>query len=170
MEWNPIDVQQATVFFELLLALILGMSLGLERSIVGKRAGMRTFALVAVGSCLFVIVSELVAQGYIGVTNIDPLRMASSIITGIGFLGAGIIIFDKELKGLTTAASLWVTAGIGCAVGFGLYGVAVFTALITLFVFEILWHVEQYASRHVRIPKKREQTVMVDMDNSRHTK
>lgn len=146
----PFSPQDALIFWELILALMLGMALGLERSIVGKRAGMRTFALVSVSTCLFIIISELVAAEYLPITQSDPLRMASAIVTGIGFLGTGIIIFDKELKGLTTAASLWVTAGIGMAVGFGFYGIAIFATLITLFVFEVLWHVERFVAHHVR--------------------
>jgi len=156
----------AIVFWQLLLALLLGMILGLERSIVGKKAGMRTFALVAVGSCLFVLISELGGANWLGVEGVSfaPMRMAAAIITGIGFLGAGIIIFDNELKGLTTAASLWVTAAIGAAVGFGLYSIAIFTALITLFVFEILWHVESFVSRHVRMPTKDTHTIMSEVE------
>jgi putative Mg2+ transporter-C (MgtC) family protein len=149
-----IPLQESIIFFQLMLALILGASLGLERSIVGKRAGMRTFALVSVATCLFIIISELVTEVYLPVTHFDPLRVAAATITGIGFLGTGIIIFDRELKGLTTAASLWVTAGIGMAVGFGLYGIAIFAAIVTLFVFEVLWHVERFARKHVRISAK----------------
>ena len=154
MEFIDISSQNATIFFQLLLALILGMILGLERSLVGKRAGMRTFALVSLSSCMFIVLSELVVERYASVTQADALRVLAAIISGIGFLGTGIIIFNKELIGLTTAASLWVTAGIGCAVGFGFYGIAAFAALITLFVFEVLWHVEQFAAQHVRIPKR----------------
>ena len=153
---------EAIVFFQLVLSLVLGMLLGLERSLVGKRAGMRTFALVSVGSCLFIVISETVVGRYISLVDFDPLRVAAGIIAGIGFLGAGTIIFDHELKGLTTAASLWATAGIGTAVGFGLYGIAIFTTIITLFVFEVLWHVEQFAARHVRIPKRDTETVVED--------
>ncbi len=146
----PFSFSEALIFWQLMLALVLGMTLGLERSIVGKRAGMRTFALVAVSTCLFIVISELVTERYLPVTHFDPLRVAAAIVTGIGFLGTGIIIFDKELKGLTTAASLWVTAGIGMAVGFGLYAIAIFATIVTLFVFEILWHVERFVAHHVR--------------------
>lgn len=155
----------AVILLQLVLALILGMVLGLERSIVGKRAGMRTFALVSVASCLFIVISEVVSERYLGVADVNPLRVAAAVISGIGFLGTGIIIFDKELKGLTTAASLWVTAGIGMAVGFGMYTVAIFTALVTLFVFEVLWHVERFAARHVRIASKPEPMVYVDSEH-----
>ncbi len=168
LDWITIPAAEATMYWQLLLALTLGMLLGLERSIVGKRAGMRTFALVAVASCLFTIISELVTAEYLDAAGVAPLRVAAAIVTGIGFLGTGIIIFDQELKGLTTAASLWVTAGIGMAVGFGFYALAIATALITLFVFEVLWHVEQFAARHVRMPKPTEpETVMEKLPRTR---
>ena len=163
-ELIPISVEEATAFWQLLLALVLGILLGTERSIVGKRAGMRTFALVAVASCLFVVLGELMTTYYLPEANVAPLRIAAAIVTGIGFLGTGIIIFDTELRGLTTAASLWVTAGIGMAVGFGFYAIAIFTTLITLFVFEVLWHVEQYVARHVRMDDQRPEPTVVEPD------
>lgn len=132
------------IFGQLLLASFLGMLLGTERSVIaGKGAGTRTFALVSLGSCLFTIISVLVTTGYIGIANFDPMRLTAGVITGIGFLGAGVIIFrDDMLKGLTTAAGLWVSSAIGVAVGFGLYSVAIFTTLLTLLVFTGIWFVE----------------------------
>jgi len=133
-----------TVFAQLVIAMFLGMLIGVERSIAGKTAGMRTYALVAMGSCLFVVVSTLVTKQYVGVVDFDPLRVASSVVTGIGFIGAGIIIFrESTLKGLTTAAGLWVAAGIGVAVAYSLYSIAIFATLLTLFVFTLLWYVEE---------------------------
>lgn len=134
----------SVLFMQLILAMFLGMLLGAERSIAGKTAGMRTYALVSVGSCLFVIISISVAVKYMEVFNFDPLRMASSIITGIGFLGAGLIIMhNAQLRGLTTAAGLWVSAGIGVAVGYGLYPIAIFTTFLTLVVFTLMWYIEE---------------------------
>ena len=96
---------------QIFIALILGSLLGFERLLAGKEAGMRTFGLVSVGSCLFVIIGEIVILGpQYGMYNFDPLRIASSVVTGIGFIGAGLIIFQHELKGLTTAAALWVAS------------------------------------------------------------
>ncbi len=137
------------IFTQLIVALALGAVLGLERTLAGKEAGMRTFALVSIGSCLFVIVGNVVAQQYFGKFNFDPTRLASSIVTGIGFLGAGLIIFQHELKGLTTAAVLWVAAAIGIAVGYQLYVVACFTTFLTLFVTVGLWYVERYLEQHI---------------------
>ncbi len=132
------------IFLQLLLAVFLGMILGTERSVVAdKRAGTRTYALVALGACLFSIVSIQVTSGYIGLVSFDPMRVVAGIITGIGFLGAGIIIFkENSLQGLTTAAGLWVSAGIGVAVGYSLYAIAIFTTILTLLVFTVLWFVE----------------------------
>lgn len=132
------------MFSQLILAVFLGMLLGIERSLARKTAGMRTYALVALAACLFIIISNTVTVGYINFTDFDPMRVAAGIITGIGFLGAGLIIFrESKLQGLTTAASLWVAAGIGMAVGYGLYALAVFTTLLTLFVFTMLWYIEK---------------------------
>jgi len=133
---------------QLFLAMVLAGFLGLERVLAGKVAGLRTFALVSMGSALLVIVSEQVSQRYLGLVDFDPLRMASQIIMGIGFLGAGLIIFrEKKISGLTTAAGLWVSAGIGIAVGFKLYVIAIFAALLTLFVFTAMWFFESKAKK-----------------------
>lgn len=141
MEW--LSIADLTVFFQLALATLLGMALGVERSIAGKTAGMRTYALVALGSCLFTVTSVLVSSAYIGVVNFDPLRVAAGIITGIGFIGAGIIIFRENTpKGLTTAAGLWVVSGIGIAVGFGLYALSIFATLLALSIFTLMWYLE----------------------------
>jgi putative Mg2+ transporter-C (MgtC) family protein len=142
----PLD---ASVFLQLTVALILGSLLGFERLLAGKEAGMRTFGLVAVGSCLFIIVGEIVMKQYYGIYNFDPLRIASTIVTGIGFIGAGLIIFQHELKGLTTAAALWVVAAIGVAVGFKLYVIAMFTTFLTLFICVGLWFVERFLEKKV---------------------
>lgn len=137
------------IFLQLFVALVLGALLGFERLLAGKEAGMRTFGLVSIGSCLFIIIGELVMREYSEMYNFDPLRMASSIVTGIGFIGAGLIIFQHELKGLTTAAALWVASAIGVAVGFKLYTIATFTTFLTLFVCVGLWFFERYLEKKV---------------------
>lgn len=140
--FNQVDFE---IFMRLLTAMVLGALLGMERRIyAGKFAGMRTYALVCMGAALFTAVSGIVTKQYIGLTMFDPLRVASQVIVGIGFIGAGLIIFhESRLTGLTTAAGLWVAAGIGITAGFGLYDVAVFATLLTLFIFIVLWHVER---------------------------
>ncbi|HEY4528293.1 MAG TPA: MgtC/SapB family protein [Candidatus Paceibacterota bacterium] len=131
------------LFLQLGVALILGMLLGLERSVAHKTAGLRTYALVSMGSCLFILISRAVVPVF-NSFNYDPLRMAAGIVMGIGFLCGGVIVFkDQTLQGLTTAAGLWVAAGIGMAVGYGLMSLAIFATLSTLIVFTVFWFVEQ---------------------------
>ncbi|MEK7464451.1 MAG: MgtC/SapB family protein [Patescibacteria group bacterium] len=131
------------LFLRLSLAMLLGGLLGIERTLAGKTAGMRTYALISMGASLFVIISEVVGRS-LGAVSFDPLRMASQIVVGIGFIGAGMIILKEDkVMGLTTSAGLWVAAGIGTAVGFGLYALSVFATSLTLFVFLILWFMEK---------------------------
>jgi putative Mg2+ transporter-C (MgtC) family protein len=129
-------------FVYLLVALFLGATLGLERSWAGKTAGVRTFGLVSMGSCLFILISQYVIPT-VDAFNYDPMRMAAGIVMGIGFLCGGVIIFkDSHLSGLTTAAGLWVAAGIGMAAGYGLILLSVFATLATLVVFTLFWFIE----------------------------
>mgnify|MGYP000128367828 CR=1 FL=1 len=128
---------------KLVLAMVLGMILGIERLYAHKTASMRTYALVSMGSALFVILSTsvLAAQGN---TTADPLRVAAQIIAAAGFFGAGIVFFkdDNKITGMTTAAGLWVSAGIGMACGFGMFGIAIASTVLTLFIFTVLWFIE----------------------------
>jgi len=130
-------------YLQLIVAMLLGIILGLERTFAGKTAGMRTYGLVSMGSCLLIVSSVLVNSQYIGITNFDPMRLATGIITGIGFIGAGLIIFrENKLEGLTTAAGIWVACGIGMAVGFKLFALAFFATFLALFTFTTLWFLE----------------------------
>ncbi len=141
------------IVMRLILAVILGALLGLERTLAGKTAGMRTYTLVTLGSAIFIIVSQLITDHYftLGVRAFDPLRVASQLVVGIGFLGAGLIIFqDQKLRGLTTAAGLWVACALGMAIGFGLYLLAIAATILTLFIFTILLKVEQFLERKIR--------------------
>ncbi|MDP2641912.1 MAG: MgtC/SapB family protein [bacterium] len=129
--------------FYLVVALVLGSTLGLERSLAGKTAGVRTFGLVSMGSCLFILISRLVVPS-IQTFDYDPLRLAAGIVMGIGFLCGGVIVFkDSTLTGLTTAAGLWVAAGIGMAVGYGFLPLAFFATIATLLVFTLFWFIER---------------------------
>ncbi len=130
------------------VALVLGAVVGTERTLAHRRAGMRTYAIVSLGSAAFIVIGEIVRQIY-GEVGIDPLRIASQIVMGIGFLGAGLIIVrGTQINGLTTAAGLWVAATIGTAAGFGLYPLATIIAMLTLFVFVVLRGVEQEVKDH----------------------
>ncbi len=136
--------QNSEVIFRLFLAVVLGMLIGAERIFAHKEAGMKTHALVAMGAAVFILVSEEMAKKYINIPGFSPTMIASQIIVGIGFLGAGSIMFqDNKLKGLTTASGLWVTAGIGMAAGFGLYGLAIIATVFILLVFIAMIIVER---------------------------
>src|SRR5262245_22905394 len=113
------------IIIRLLVAVALGIVIGIERILVHKEAGMKTHALVSLGAALFVLISESIFVKYGGAGGFDPSRMASQIVVGIGFLGAGSIMLQgSRLSGLTTASGLWVTAGVGMAAGFGLHALA----------------------------------------------
>jgi putative Mg2+ transporter-C (MgtC) family protein len=126
------------------IAVGLGALLGLERTLAGKTAGMRTYSMVSLGSAIFVIVSQIVLspfQNNIALAN--PLLMASAIITGIGFVGAGLVIFQgNKIVGLTSAAGLWVAAGIGISSGYGLFELSLVAAIAALVIFTVLWFIE----------------------------
>jgi len=141
---NFLDITTFDIVIRLLVALLLGMIIGVERVWAHKTAGMRTYALVAMGAALFVIISEMISARYLGVGGFDPTRIASQIIVGVGFLGTGLI-FSKETKlmGLTTATGLWVSAGIGIAAGFKLFNIAIIATILTLFIFIVLWFVQE---------------------------
>jgi len=121
---------------------MLGALIGLEREWAQRAAGLRTFSLISLGAALFIMISNLSFNQYLGVSNLDPSRTLGQIIVGIGFLGAGIIIFrqrDGKVEGLTTAAMIWATAAVGAAVGLELYWLAISaTALILLINFVVL--------------------------------
>lgn len=140
---NLFDVTTLSVFIRLLIALILGVIIGIERVWAHKTAGMRTYALVSMGSALFVIISNEMVKYYAGMNGLNPLIIVSQIVVGVGFLGTGLI-FAKESKlmGMTTATSLWVSAGIGMAAGFGLFNIAIIATILTLFIFIVLWFIE----------------------------
>ncbi|MES3031623.1 MAG: MgtC/SapB family protein [Patescibacteria group bacterium] len=132
-------IENSDVILKLAIAVGLGMLIGVERIFVHKEAGMKTHALVSLGSALFIIISEMIALQYSSSIGFDPTRIASQVIVGIGFLGAGSIILQgNRLLGLTTAGGLWVTAGIGMAAGFGFYSLAVITTILVLLVLVVV--------------------------------
>ena len=122
IDWNIEMLMCARVLF----AAFLGALVGIEREYHHKDAGIRTFAAVSLGACLFALISSRIPGS-------DPARMASNIVVGIGFLGGGLIMHKADrTSGLTTAATLWGVAAIGTGVGFGLYVLPTFTALLML--------------------------------------
>ncbi|MDQ3245136.1 MAG: MgtC/SapB family protein [bacterium] len=141
-------VENSDLILTLILAVGLGMVIGLERLLVHKEAGIKTHAMVSLGSALFIIISEMIAIKYIDTFAFDPTRIASQIIVGIGFLGAGaIILHGSRLTGLTTAGGLWVTAGIGMAVGFGFFSLAVIVTVLVLLILTVITIIERPVRR-----------------------
>ncbi len=125
------------IFFQIILAGALGIAIGAEREHRHKSAGLRTYTLVAIGSALFTILSIYGFSANGAKTSYDPSRIASQIVVGIGFIGAGMIVLrENKIEGLTTAASIWTTAAIGMAVGLGFYALAVF---VTVFILAVLF-------------------------------
>ena len=130
--------------FKLLLSLYLGALIGTERRHKGQAAGMRTFALIAMGATLAMIISIYIPQEYMGLKNGDPGRIAAQVISGIGFLGAGAIIQMKgSVRGLTTAAGIWMTACLGLAIGAGMYIISVFSCLFIIGVLKLFEYFEK---------------------------
>lgn len=133
-----IEALTLEMVFKIILATFLGLMLGAEREHRHKSAGLRTYTLVAVGSALFTIMSLNVLEGAEN-SAYDPGRIASQIVVGIGFLGAGLIIQrENRIEGLTTAAGLWTTAAVSMAVGFGFYFLAIFSTLLILGVLIVI--------------------------------
>ena len=137
-------MENSEIIIKLGLAILLGLVIGFERLLGHKEAGMKTHAMVSLGAALFVIISETLAAKYADIGGFDASRMASQIIVGIGFMGAGSIIFQgNRLKGLTTAGGFWVTAGIGMAAGFGLFNLAILTTVFVLIIFVLISMLER---------------------------
>jgi len=137
---------QMRVISQLLLAAFLGGLIGLEREYMRKEAGLRTYSLVSLGAALFTIISYEVFELFVGRAEIDfdPTRIIGQIVLGIGFLGAGLIIFrGLHIEGLTTAAGLWVAAAIGTTVGVGLFFLAVFSTFLAILILAGLRMVEE---------------------------
>ena len=128
--------------FRLVVAGLLGTVVGIEREWRVKEAGFRTHFLVSLGSALFMIVSQWGFEEFLAYHDglrLDPSRVAAQVVSGIGFIGAGAIIFHRQIvRGLTTAASLWAIAGVGMATGAGMYGVAAAGTGLTLVGLEVL--------------------------------
>ena len=139
---------EAEMAFRLTLSCVLGGIIGYEREARHKSAGLRTNLLVCLGSCLIMILSQIIYLDVEGRTNADPARLAAQVVSGIGFLGAGAIMKEGlNVTGLTTAACLWVVAGVGLAVGIGCYTGALVTTAI---VFATLGVLQRFDSWFIR--------------------
>lgn len=126
-------LETGTIIFRILLITLISGAFGLEREFLQKDAGLRTNVLVGLGSALSMIVSLSF--------DMDPARIAAGVIIGIGFLGAGLIIQNsKEVHGITSAATIWIVAALGLAVGAGFYLISIFVTVIALFILHFFGH------------------------------
>jgi putative Mg2+ transporter-C (MgtC) family protein len=142
----------------LAIAAALGAAVGIERELREREAGIRTHLLVSLGACLFTIVG---AYGFHDFSSVDPTRIAAQVVTGIGFLGAGAIIREGiSVRGLTTAASLWVVAAIGMAAGAGYYWPAVAGTALTVLA---LWPLRALAYRTIERLRPPERRLVVEL-------
>ncbi len=138
------EINWLTVLIRLILAIICGGLVGFEREMHGRAAGLRTHMMVAVGSALTTLLGVFNVE-VLGVSWADPMRIGAQVISGIGFLGAGTILLKKgsnQITGLTTAAGLWVTAVSGLAAGAGFYEGAIFVAILTTLIFNMVSRLE----------------------------
>ena len=134
------------LIFRLVAAGLLGGLIGMEREFRAKEAGVRTHFIVALGSALFMIISEFAFEG----KQHDAARVAAQVVSGIGFIGAGVIIFQRNVvRGVTTAAGLWVAAAIGLACGDGMYAVAIAATLLTVSCLEMMHFVNLHYTEKV---------------------
>jgi len=141
------------VVTRLMVSLFAGGLIGLERAYTGRPAGLRTHALVCMSGSLLMLLTvfqwDLIASAPIDTVRIDPTRMAQGVMTGIGFLGAGVIMKDKfTIRGLTTAASIWMTASIGIMLGMGFYSAGLLSTVLTLVILSFFGWLEK------RIPSR----------------
>ena len=153
--WSPAElVTNGLILLHLLGALAVGLLLGYERSYHGRAAGMRTYGLVCLASAALTVVNAYPAMWYGGTLFQggsqgaagagDPTRVIQGIVTGIGFLGAGVIMREGlSIRGLSTAASIWATSAIGIIIGLGFYAVAIAAALLTILVMSLLRPLER---------------------------
>ena len=145
---NDIEVNTVGSIYKLMLSMLLGAIVGFERRRKGQTAGVRTFSLISMGATLAMLLSIYVPQEYMGLKNGDPGRIAAQVITGIGFLGAGAIIQMKgSVRGLTTAAGIWMVAISGMAVGLGMYWLSIIASGLILIILVLLEGIERRLSR-----------------------
>jgi len=166
----------------LVVACLLGAAIGFERDIHGRAAGLRTNMLVSMGAALFMLVSVAVAENFSGGPEstglrVDPSRIAAQIVTGIGFLGAGAIIKEGfNVRGVTTAACLWVSAGIGMAAGAGFFEMAIAVTLIGLFTlvvvnrFEKMYAKDSYRTLEITVANDADIDRLIGVVKRKHLK
>lgn len=144
------EVTYLAILIRIFVAILIGGIIGMERSVKNRPAGLRTYMLVCVGSCLIMLTNQYIYQT---VGAGDPMRLGAQVVSGIGFLGAGTIIVTKhnQIKGLTTAAGLWAAAGVGLALGIGFYEAAVIAALAIYCTLTVLQFLENRVNRKTKV-------------------
>ena len=144
------EITEISIIVRILVALFVGGLIGMERSIKNRPAGLRTYMLVCVGACLIMLTNQYIYQT---TGTGDPMRLGAQVVSGIGFLGAGTIVVTKhnQIKGLTTAAGLWASAGVGLALGIGFYEAAI-TATVGIYtILTLLQRWENRVNKKTRI-------------------
>ena len=139
-----------SILLRILISIVLGGFIGVERGMKNRPAGLRTYMLVCLGSCVVMLINQYTAQVY---GTGDPVRLGAQVISGIGFLGAGTIVVTShnQIKGLTTAAGLWASACIGLAIGIGLYEVALVAGLCVFLVLTVLHEMDYFMRSRTRM-------------------
>ncbi|MBS4759993.1 MAG: MgtC/SapB family protein [Clostridium sp.] len=159
-------VIEKSMLLDILLAIILGFAIGFEREITNKWAGLRTHMLVCLGSCIFTLLSIHAFPVYAHSPQADPARIAAQILTGIGFIGGGTVLrHGYSIYGLTTAATLWITASIGMACGCGFTAMAIICTVLAVGTLVLIRMFEkQYLHRGAKAPRKFKVSFFADID------
>lgn len=154
------EVTYLAVALRIFAAVLIGGLIGLDRGLKNRPAGLRTYMVVCLGACLVMLTNQYIFQVF---GTGDPVRMGAQVVSGIGFLGAGTIIVTRrsQIKGLTTAAGLWASAGIGLALGVGFYEAAVAAALAVFIVMTLLQKMDNRMHRKAKVLE-----VYIELDNS----
>ena len=164
---NSTEVTLANSVFKLVLSMVLGVLVGVERKRKGQIAGERTFSLISMGACKLMQLSIYLHQDYLGMKNGDTGRIPAQVITGVGFLGGGAMIHMKgSVRGLTTAAGIWMTATIGMAVGVGMYWCSILATgliLVTLVLLEA-WEHRRNIGHENRVLKLQVEGIVQDIE------
>ncbi|MBO4558454.1 MAG: MgtC/SapB family protein [Lachnospiraceae bacterium] len=144
------EITYLSIAIRIAVAVLLGGIIGFERGMKNRPAGLRTYMLVCVGSCLIMLTNQYIFQVF---KTGDPVRMGAQVVSGIGFLGAGTIVVTRrnQIKGLTTAAGLWASAAVGLAVGVGLYEAAVLGSVVIFMVLSIIHRWDHQMRRHSKV-------------------
>ncbi len=154
------EITLLAVVLRIVVSIVIGGMLGLERGLKNRPAGLRTYMVVCLGACLIMLTNQYVCQVY---GTGDPVRMGAQVVSGIGFLGAGTIIVTRrnQIKGLTTAAGLWAAAGVGLAIGVGFYEAAIVGGLAVFTVMTLLQRMDNSMHR-----KTTRLEIYVELDNT----